>query len=90
MKCDWIVIDTRTGDYWCQRCDVRQEAPTSMMSFGMMIGMMEGFKNEHKDCEQSSEVTPCCGYDLRKNHSTIGIGKDGFFHRKGCAEADKP
>lgn len=30
------------------------------------------------------EITPCCGYDMHKMHSTIGTGADGKLHRKGC------
>lgn len=32
-----------------------------------------------------SDVPLCCGYNWRKNHTSMGSGLDGFLHRKGCA-----
>ncbi|MBY0548738.1 MAG: hypothetical protein K2W95_15820 [Candidatus Obscuribacterales bacterium] len=52
---DWIVIDTKRGDYLCQRCNTRVPAPQNMMSFGMLTGMMKGFVDEHKKCKPAKK-----------------------------------
>jgi hypothetical protein len=47
----WIVIDTLSGEYLCERCKTRVKAPTERMSFGMLAGVMSGFREEHRLCK---------------------------------------
>lgn len=76
-KYPWIVIDTKLGRYVCERCWHSVVAPQTMMSFNMMIGMMNGFRDDHKECEERANE--------KRQTPEAGVGQSGVSTHEGVA-----
>ena len=50
-KGQWIVIDTRTGEWKCERCG-QTHTPQFPMPLLLAGNMMKAFFDTHKDCKE--------------------------------------
>lgn len=58
MKADHVVLDTKTGEFWCRHCDARYH-PTLPASIDMFVAMTKEFSKSHRNCKPRPSCPPC-------------------------------